>query len=177
VARERKKPSRGLLDAARDHQEALEAAGLPAGVVERYETAVRGLEWQARPLSATARVLVRDIQREVEEFQAAIRKEFSGDVSFQSVFKAHQPMPDDPRDVLALGRHVGREAPDHAQGLLKYALNAATLKQLNLLCDQLASELGADDLAEEARALEEEIVRVARTAFAGTPRLGEFVPK
>ena len=55
MARERKKPPRGLLDAARDHQEVLEAAGLPAGVVERYETALRGLEWQGRPLSAAAK--------------------------------------------------------------------------------------------------------------------------
>jgi hypothetical protein len=177
VARERKKPPRGLLDAARDHQEALEAAGLPAGVVERYEAALRGLEWQGRPLSAVAQMLVRDIQREVEEFQAAIRKEFSGDVSFQSVFKAHEPMPEEPRELLALGRHVGREAPLHAQSLIKYALNAATLKQLDLLCDQLATELGAADLADEVRALEEQIVRVARMAFAGRPGLAEFVPK
>jgi hypothetical protein len=176
VARERKKP-RDLLDAARDHQEALEAAGLPAGVVERYETALRGLEWQGRPPSAAAQVLVRDIQREVEEFQAAIRKEFSGNVSYQSVFKAQEPMPSEPREVLALGRHVEREAPLHAQSLIKYALNAATLMQLNLLCEQLATELGAAGVADEARALEEQIVRVARTAFAGRPGLADFVPK
>jgi hypothetical protein len=174
VAKERKKPPRSLLETARHHQDALQAAGLPAAAIERYESALRGLRSQSRPISATAQVLVRDIQREVEEFQAAIRKEFPDNASFQSVFRAQEPMPADPREVLALGRQVGRQAPDYAQNLIKYALNAATVRHLSGLCEQLASEVGAADLGEEVRALEEQILAAARKAFSGKAELEEF---
>jgi len=177
VPRERKKTGSTLLDAARKHQEALQAAGLSASAVERYEAALRGLDFRRKPLAGTAQVLVRDVQREVEEFQAAIRKEFPGNPSFHALFRAQEPMPSGPREVLALGRQVARNAPEYAQNLIKYALNAATVKHLVALCDQLAAELGAADLPEEARALEEEIRGVARRAFAGRPELAAFEAK
>ena len=139
----RKKPQRTLLAEARTHQERLEAAGLPAGALERYENALRGMAMQARESSPTTQVLVRDIQREVEEFQAAIRKEFPGNASFQGIFKAGEPQPSQPREVLALGRLVAREAPQFAQNLIKYAINAATVNHLTSLCDQLEKELAA----------------------------------
>ena len=100
-----KRPQRHLLDAAREYQDALEAAGLPPRAIESYEVALRGVEWQARAVGGAAQVLVREIQREVEEFQAAVRKEFPGNVKFQAVFDAQRPLPASARDVLALGRH------------------------------------------------------------------------
>jgi len=174
LPRERKRPGRALLEAALQHQDALQAAGLPATVLERYESAVRGLESQERPISATARVLVQDVQREVEEFQAAFRKEFAGDASPGPAFKAQEPMPSDPREVLALGLQVVREAPDYAQKLIKYALNAASIRHLEALCQQLAGELGPADLPQQARALEEQILAAARRAFQGRPELEAF---
>ena len=92
--------------------------------------------------SAATQVLVKDIQREVGEIQAAVRKDFPGNAQFQSVFKAGEALPAEPREVLALGRLVLKEAPDYAQNLIKYAINAATLKHLASLCDQLEKELG-----------------------------------
>jgi hypothetical protein len=92
--------------------------------------------------STAAPVLIRDIQREIGEIQAAVRKEFPGNATFQAVFKADAPMPEAPRDLLALGRLVARQAPDYAANLIKYAINAATVKHLSYLCDQLERELG-----------------------------------
>lgn len=172
-----KKPgaARGsLLDAAREHQDALQAAGLAPQVIESYETALRGVARQGRLPSAAAGVLVRDLQREVGEVQAAIRKEFAGNTSFQAIFAADKPMPGAPREVLALGRLVAREAPDFAQNLIKYAINAATVRHLGSLCDQLERELGSSDPAADARALEEQIGEAARRAFAGKPELAAF---
>ena len=71
MPRERKRPGRAVLEAAQRHQDALEAAGLPAKVLEQYESAVRGLASQERPLSGVVQVLVRDVQREVD---AGIKK-------------------------------------------------------------------------------------------------------
>jgi len=174
-ARNRKQPQRRLLDAAREHQQELEAAGLPPRMIESYEVALRGAT-QARSASPAAKVLVRDIQREVEEFQAAIRKEFPANASFRAVFKAHERMPADVREVLALGRQVAREAPGFAQNLIKYAINAATVRHLVALCDQLESELGGADPVRRARTIEEQIVAAAQRAFAGRPELAAFEP-
>ena len=127
MGKKRKRPQRRLLDAAREYQDALEAAGLPPRAIESYEVALRGVESQARAIGGATQVLVREIQREVEEFQA--------------VFKAHEPIPQEPRELLALGRAIVKEAPDYAQNMIKYAINAATVKHLAGLCDQLEKEL------------------------------------
>ena len=171
----RKKPPRGLLEAARTHQRELEAAGLPGTALESYELALRGVEMKTRRLTPAGQVLVRDIQREIGELQAAIRKEFPGNAAFQGVFKAQERMPEEAGAVLELGRAVVREAPDYAQNLIKYAINAATVRHLGALCDQLESELGGKDPAEAVRALEEQIVVAARKAFAGKPELAAFM--
>jgi hypothetical protein len=173
IGRRRRTPRR-LLDAAREHQDELEAAGLPPRAIESYEVALRGVETQARASAGAAQVLVREIQREVEEFQAAIRKEFPGDPAVVAAFKAREPIPGGAREVLALGRHVGGEAPAYAPNLVKYAINAATVKHLDALCDQLEAELGGENPAGTARAIEEQIVAVARQAFAGRPELAAF---
>ena len=127
--------------------------------------------------SAATQVLVKDIQREVGEIQAAVRKEFPGNAQFQSVFKAGEAVPSEPREVLALGRLVLKEAPDYAQNLIKYAINAATLKHLAGLCDQLEKEMGGADPGQEAEKLEETIVEVARRALQGKLELAAFEKK
>ena len=175
MAKEKKSGGkRRLLDAARRHQDALQAAGMSPAVVDRYENALKVLDAQGKEPGAAAQVLVKDIQREAGEVQAAIRKEFPGNTSFQSVFKANEPLPQNPREVLALGRLVAREAPEFAQNLIKYAINAATVNHLKSLCDQLEKEIGGEDPAAEAKALEEQIVEVAKRAFEGKPELAAF---
>jgi hypothetical protein len=174
INRRKQRPQRRILDAAREHQDELEAAGLPPRAVESYEVALRGVESQARAVQGAPQVLVREIQREVEEFQAAIRKEFPGNAKAQAKFAAHRPLPAASRDVLALGRHVARAASGYASDLIKYAINAATVNHLEALCDQLAAALGGENPAGEARAIEEQIVAVARQAFAGRPELAAF---
>jgi hypothetical protein len=169
-----KKPRRKLLDAARKHQDALQAAGLSVTVIDRYQNALKGMESSGKGPSPAAQVLVKDIQRDAGEIQAAVRKEFPGNAQFQSVFKANEPMPSGVREVLALGRLMAKEAPDYAQNLIKYAINAATTKHLTSLCDQLEKELGGADPEKEAKALEENIVEVARRAFEGKPELAAF---
>ena len=108
--REPAKPAgkKSLLDLAREHEDELLAAGLPAHVLDDLEVALRGRASGSRP-SPAAQVLMRDLQREVGEIQAAIRKEFPGNAAFQSVFKADSPLPSDPPRLLALGRLVARE--------------------------------------------------------------------
>jgi len=64
---------RSLLEAAREHQDALLAAGLPSQVLEELETALRGVAAGGQPGPA-AQVLIRDVEREVGEIQAAVRK-------------------------------------------------------------------------------------------------------
>jgi hypothetical protein len=173
--REPAKPAgkKSLLDLARDHQDELVAAGLPAHVLDDLEAALRGVASGGRP-SPAAQVLMRDLQREVGEIQAAIRKEFPGNAGFQSVFQADSPVPSDPPRLLALGRLVAREAPDYAANLIKYAINAATVKHLSYLCDQLEKELGGADPSSAARAAEEQIRSAAERAFHGRPELAEF---
>jgi hypothetical protein len=48
------------------------------------------------------------------------------------------------------------------------------VNHLGALCDQLAAELGGENPVGEARAIEEQIVAVARQAFAGRPELAAF---
>ena len=131
----------------------------------------------SKALNPAAQVLVKDIQSEIGEIQAAIRKEFSGNAQFQSVFKAGEPIPQEPRELLALGRVIAREMPDYAQNLIKYAINAATVNHLKTLCDQLEKEIGGVDPAQDARTLEDQILEVARRAFEGKPELAQFESK
>ena len=170
MARERKKRPRTLLDAARPHQEALQAAGLPDRALEIYETALRRLGLQANESAPAAQILLRDILREIEEFQAAVRKEFPGNAAFQAAFRAQQPPPTAAREALALGRQVAREASAYAANLIKYGLNAATVKHLDSLCDQLENQLGGPDPEQEVRAAEDQILSAARQAFTDLPR-------
>ena len=76
--------------------------------------------------------------------------------------------------MLALGRHIASEAPGFAQNLIRYAINAATVKHLSSLCDQLEKEIGGADPAEDAKGLEQQILDAARRAFEGKPELGQF---
>src|SRR5258708_1165380 len=92
MAKETKKARRKLLEAARKHQDALQAAGLSATVIDRYENALKGIEAQGK-LSAAATVLVRDLKEGVEELQAAMGKEFPGNSSFLGGCSADEPMP------------------------------------------------------------------------------------
>ena len=171
-----KKNPRKLLDAAKKHQDALQAAGLSAAVIERYENALKGVESGGK-INPAATVLVKDLQKEADEFQAAMRKEFPGNASFQAVFKANEPVPQEAREVLATGRLIAKEAPDYAQNLIKYALNAASVKHLTYLCDQLEKEIGGADPSQDARQLEEQIVAAAKHAFEGKPELSQFEAK
>ena len=161
-----------LLDAARKHQDALQAQGLSVTVLDRYETSLKGLEGKGP--NPAAQTLIKDLQREVGEIQGAIRKEFPGNASFYSVFKAGEPMPTDPRTVLALGQLMVKEAPDYSQNLIKHAINAATLKHIGSLCTQLEKELGGTDPAADARHLEEQILEVARRALEGKAEMAQF---
>jgi hypothetical protein len=165
---------RKLLEAARKHQDALQAAGLSTTVIDKYETVLKGLQAQGKGPSPAAQVLIKNIQQETGEIQAAVRKEFPGNAQFQSVFQADKPMPNEAREVLVLGRLVAKEAPDYAQNLIKYALNAATLKHLTSLCDQLEKEVGGTDPSQEAEVLEAKIVETAKRAFEGKPELAAF---
>jgi hypothetical protein len=161
-----------LLDAARKHQDALQAQGLSSTVLDRYAISLKGLE--SKGPNPAAQTLIKDLQREAGEVQAAIRKEFPGNASFHSVFQAGEPVPSEPRAVLALGRLVLKEAPDYSQNLIKHAINAATLNHIRSLCTQLEKELGGSDPAVDAKQLEEQILAGARRAFEGKPELAQF---
>lgn len=176
AAKKEKKAGGGrkLLEAAREHQNALQAVGLHADVIDKYETALRGLEGAGREINVAAQVLVKDLQRATAEFQAAMKREFPSNTSFQAFFRAHEPMPEGAHEVLALGRQIAKEAPDFAANLIKYALNAASVKHLTFLCDQLEKEIGGADPEKDARALEEVILDAARKAFEGKPELAAF---
>jgi hypothetical protein len=175
MAKEKKNGAkRKLLEAVRKHQDALQAGGLSAVTVDRYENALKVIDSQGKEPGAAVQVLVQDIGREVGEIQAAMKKEFPGNSSFQSIFKAQEPQPAAPRDVLALGRLIAREAPDFAQNLIKYAINAATVNHLKSLCDQLEKEIGGGDPVQEAKALEDQILEVALRTFEGKPELAAF---
>lgn len=164
---------RKLLEQARKHQDPLMATGMSATVLDRYETALKGLEHKGE-INPASQVLIRDLQSATGEFQAAMRKEFPSNTSFQAIFKANEPMPTDPRAVLALGRLIAAEAPNFSANLIRYALNAATVKHVTSLCDQLEKELGGADPVKDAKALEEQIQDAARKAFEGKPELSAF---
>jgi len=172
-----KKAKRKLLEAVRKHQDALQAGGLSPALVDKYENALKVIESQGKEPGAAVQVLVHDIQREVQEIQAAVKKEFPGNASFQSIFKAQEPTPQAPREVLGLGRLIAKEAPEFAQNLIKYAITAATVKHLTSLCDQLEKEIGGFDPVQEAKVLEDQILDVARRTFEGKPELGAFENK
>lgn len=169
-----KKTKRKLLEAARKHQDALQAAGLSAATVDKYENALKVMDAQGKEPGAAVQVLVQDLQGEIGEIQSAMKKEFPGNASFQSIFKAQGTMPSSPRAVLALGRLVAKEAPDFAQNLIKYAINAATVSHLKSLCAQLEKEIGGEDPAQELHALEQQILEVARRTFEGKPEFSAF---
>ncbi|MFN2549333.1 MAG: hypothetical protein ABR567_18070 [Myxococcales bacterium] len=169
-----KKTKRKLLEAVRKHQDELQAGGLSPALVDKYENALKVIDSQGKEPGAAVQVLVKDIQREVQEIQAAVKKEFPGNTSFQSIFRAQEPIPQSPREVLALGRLIAKEAPEFAQNLIKYAINAATVNHLKSLCDQLEKEIGGSDPAQDARALEEQILEIARRTFEGKPELAAF---
>ena len=111
-------------------------------MIDRYENGLKGVDRAARSRARRRRPWCRSLAASVGEVQAAIRKEFAGNASFQSVFKAGEPQPKDPREMLALGRLVAREMPDYAQNLIKHAVNAASVKHVTSLADQLEHELG-----------------------------------
>ena len=162
-----------LLALAREHESELLAAGLSSGVLDSLESALRAI---ASPgaIGGTSRVLIREVEREVAEIQAAVRKEFPGNEGFQAVFKANANLPTEPRQLLALARLVAHEAPDYSANLIKYAINAATVKHLVYLCDQLEKELGGADPEAAVHAAQEQIRAAAARAFAGKPELGAF---
>ena len=110
MAKERKAggAKRKLLEAARELMDALQAGGLSATVIDRYENALKVIDSQGKKPGAAVEVLVHDLRREVGEIQAAVKKEFPGNASFQAVFKAQEPMPSSPREVLALSRLMRR---------------------------------------------------------------------
>jgi hypothetical protein len=165
---------RKLLEAARTHLDALQAKGLSVTVLDRLDIALSGIENERKGPNPAAQVLMKDISREVGEFQQAIRKEFPGNAQFQSFFKANEPMPADARGILHVGRQVAAEAPNFAANLIRYAINAATVKHLGFLCDQLAKEIGGSDPHKDAGELEAQIREVAKLAFEGQPQLAEF---
>jgi hypothetical protein len=175
MAKDKKGGKRKILDAARKHQDALMAQGLHASVIDKYENLLRVLDEKGKQPNAAAQTLIKDIQDQVGEIQGAVKKEFPGNTSFQSIFKAQEPMPSNGREVLALGRHLIKEAPDFAQNLIKYAITTATVSHLKSLCDQLEKEIGGADPAQETKALEDQIVEVAKRTFEGKPELSAFV--
>jgi hypothetical protein len=178
MAKDAKKPARKkILEAARKHQDALQAVGLSSTVIDRYENGLKGMESQGKESSPAAQTLVQELGRVVGEVQAAVRKEFPGNTSFQSVFKAGEPLPKDAREMLALGRLVSREMPDYAQNLIKHAVDAASVKHVISLSDQLEHELGGVNPATEVKALEQQIVQAARQAFEDKPELSAFEQK
>jgi len=126
-----KKAKRKLLDAARKHQDALQAGGLSATVLDKYESLLKAIDSQGKEPGAAVQVLVKDIQDEVQEFQAAIKKEFPGNASFHSIFKAQDrvvieetdeavdwSLADDPLvyEIVAEARLVAAEQTQHVIG-------------------------------------------------------------
>jgi|GEM_PF-1384675 len=163
-----------LLEAAQKHQGAL---GLHPSTIERYEAALQRSEKRTDEPNPAAQTLMRDIRNEAGEVQAAIRKEFPGSESFQSIFKANQPQPTEARKILDLGRLIAKEAPDFSQNLIKHALNQSTVNHLKFLCDQLEKELGGPDPTQEIKALEDQIREAGQRAFEGKPELASFSSK
>jgi hypothetical protein len=162
-----------LLELARQHEEALVAAGLSRAVLDQLESALRRLEAGGH-VGGAVEVLVRDVRGEVSEIQAAVRKEFPTNEAFQSVFKANEAVPSQPGQLLALARLIVHEAPSYAANLIKYAINAATVKHLSYLCDQLEKELAGADPDAAVRSAEEQVRAAAQRAFAGKPELEAF---
>jgi len=168
------KSGRKILEAARANQDALQAAGLASATLDKFEAALKALESKGKELNAAAQVLVKDIGRAIGDFQSAMRKEFPNNASFQSFFKAHEPMPHDAHALLALSREIARQAPEFSSNLIKHALNAASVKHLTFLADQLEQEIGSADPQKDAAEHEKVILDVAERAFEGKPELSKF---
>ena len=169
-----KKGGKKILEAARKHQDALQAAGLQSSTLDKYETALKNIDGSGKEINAAAQTLVKDITRATGEFQNAIRKEFPNNTSFQAFFKANEEQPTEPHALLALGREIAKQAPDFSSNLIKHALNAASVKHLTFLCDQLEKEIGSSDVKSEAAELEKVILEVANRTFEGKPELAQF---
>jgi len=167
---------RRLLEAARKHQDALQSAGLNSTLIDKYETALKGIESTGKELNAASQTLVKDIARAAGEFQGAMRKEFPNNTSFQAFFKAHLPLPTDPHELLALARDIAKQAGDFSSNLIKHALNAASVKHLTFLADQLEGEIGGSDTRTQAAELEKAIREVGQRAFDGKPEQSAFKP-
>ncbi len=163
-----------LLNAAREHQDAL---ALPSSTIELYQMALQRLSKKDDAPNPAAQTLMRDIRNEAGEVQAAIRKDFPGNESFQAIFQANEPQPTAARKILALGRLIAKEAPDFSQNLIRHALNQSTVNHLKFLCDQLEKELGGADPTVEVKAFEDQIREAAQRAFEGKPELAAFSSK
>ena len=169
-----KKSPRKLLEAARKYQNELQGKGLSSTVLDRLEQALGGLENESKGPNVAAQTLMKDITAKAAEFQVAIRKEFPGNASFQALFGAGEPVPTDSRGLLTLGRQIASEVPNFATNLIRHALNAAHVKHLTSLCDQLEKEIGGTDPKKDAQEAEAQIREAARHAFEGQPQLAEF---
>ena len=169
-----KTAGRKLLAAARKHQDTLAAGGLHAAVLDRFENALRGLDNAGKEINPAAQTLVIEVQKAVGEYQTAIKKDFPSNLSFQAFFRADQPMPKEAFAVLALGREVAKAAPDFSVNLIRHAINAASTKHLNYLCDQLEKELGGADPAKDAKEAEAQILEAAKLVFDGKPESAAF---
>jgi hypothetical protein len=170
--------ARAVVEAARLHQDGLLLAGLHVASIDRLAVAAKGLEAAAKGAgqepNAAVVVLDRDIRAVIGEFQAAIRREFPSNGSFQAFFRAQEPLPAEARGLLVLGRELVKVAPDFAANLIRHSINAASVKHLAFLCDQLEQELGGADPEGEAREATREILEAARRAFEGRPELAAF---
>ncbi len=170
----RSKGGHKLLDAARANQDALQTAGLQGSTIDKYEKLLKAIEGKGKELGAAAQVLVKDIARAADAFQAAMRKEFPGNTSFQKFFHADKPLPTGAHELLALAREIAQQAPDFSSNLIKHALNAASVKHLTFLADQLEQEIGGAEPHKDVAELEKVILEVAHRALEGKPELSKF---
>ena len=165
---------RKLLEAARKYQNELQAKGLSVAVIDRLELSLNGVENEGKGPNVAAQTLIRDIGNLAGEFQSAIRKDFPGNASFHAFFKAGEPMPTEPRGLLALARQIAAEAPNFANNLIRYAINASSVSHLKSLADQLEKEIGGTDPKKGLQESEAAIREAAHHAFEGQPQLAEF---
>ena len=165
---------RMLLEAARKYQNELQAKGLSVAVIDRLELSLGGLEGESKGPNVAAQTLMKDIAAAAAEFQGAMRKDFPGNKSFLDFFGAADPLPSDARGLLSLARKIAAEAPAFATNLIRYAINAASVKHLTSLADQLEKEIGGTDPKKGLQESETAIREAARLAFEGQPQLADF---
>jgi hypothetical protein len=166
--------ARRLLEGARKHQAELQSRGLHASLVDKLEAALGAVESEGKGPNAAAQTLMKDITGLAAEFQAAMRKEFPGNAQFQAFFKAGEPMPSDARGILALGRQIVANAPDFAANLIRYALDAAKVKHVASLSDQLEREIGGADPKKDAAEAEQQLRDFVKSAYEGQPQMSDF---